>query len=258
MHKFFILVVMVVSIISLLSFASAEDVERRQIIAVKVKTPPKIDGILNDAVWEKAQPSEDFIQTSPNRGKPMSQQTSIRILYDDNNIYLGFQCYDTKPDKIFGSEMRRDYDIWEADDHVGFVLDTYHDLRNAYYFATNPMGIRVDSRITDNGSWHKSWDAVWDCSAKRNSQGWSAEFSIPFGQLRFPQKDRHIWGFNCVRSIQRDSEYGCWSSIETSNLIIISNAGELVGLENLPKKYRLEIRPTESWVWKRITMTKLT
>ena len=86
----------------------------------------------------------------------MNQRTAIRILYDDDNIYFGFQCYDTEPDKVFGTEMRRDYDIWSADDHVGFVLDTFRDLRNAYYFATNPMGIKVDSRITDNGKWHKS------------------------------------------------------------------------------------------------------
>jgi len=243
-RKYAIIIFTNVFIISAMLFASAEDMKRRQIVAVRVEIPPKIDGVLNDAAWKKAQPSEDFIQTRPHPGKAMSQQTSIRILYDDDNIYLGFQCYDTQPDKIYGSEMRRDYDIWKADDHVGFVLDTFHDLRNAYYFSTNSVGVRVDSRITDNGKWHKSWDAVWDCAAKRNFQGWSAEFSIPFGQLRFPKKDKHVWGFNCVRSVKRAGEYGCWSSIETSNVIIISNAGELVGLENLPQGHRIEIRPT--------------
>ena len=161
MHKLVILVVTVVSIATLLAYASAENVERRQIVAVRVKTPPKIDGVLNDAVWEKTQPSEGFIQTNPKRGEPMNQQTSIRVLYDDDNIYFGFQCYDTEPEKVVGTEMRRDYEIWEADDHVGFVLDTYHDLRTAYYFSTNPVGAKVDSRVTDNGNFHLSWDAVW-------------------------------------------------------------------------------------------------
>jgi len=223
--------------------ASAKDMERRQIIAVRTETPPRIDGKLDDSAWQKAQPSEGFIQTKPERGDPMNQRTSIRVLYDDENIYLGVQCYDSEPEKVLGTEMRRDYEVWLTNDYIRFVVDTYRDMRTGYYFGTNPLGAQVDGRVTDNGTLHKAWDAVWDCATRRDSQGWSAEFSIPFGQLRFPQKDKHIWGFNCARTIRRTDEEGCWSSIEVDHVNVLSGAGELVGLEALPQGRRLEIRP---------------
>ncbi|MBM3239673.1 carbohydrate binding family 9 domain-containing protein [Candidatus Poribacteria bacterium] len=219
------------------------DMKRRQIVATRIETPPKIDGILDDPIWKKAQPSEGFIQTKPDKGKPMTQRTVIRILYDDENIYLGFQCYDAEPEKVIGTEMRRDYEVWFVNDYIRFILDTYHDLRTSYYFGTNPLGAQVDARVTDNGNYHQSWDAVWKCAATPHSEGWSAEFSIPFRQLRFPTKEKHVWGFNCARTIRRSNEEGCWSSTQGLTVTSISNAGELVGLENISQGHRLEIRP---------------
>jgi hypothetical protein len=244
-HKFAILVVITAAFITnILALVSAEEVERRQIVAVRVKTPPKIDGKLDDAVWEEAQPSKGFIQSKPDMGEPMNQQTVISIIYDHENIYLGIQCYDSEPEKVTGTEMRRDHEgVWEFNDYIRFVLDTHHDLRSAYYFGTNPLGAQVDARVTENGNFHMNWDAVWDCAATRHSQGWSAEFSIPFRQLRYPDKKKHIWGFNCARSIQRSDEWGCWSSIEMKRVTSISCAGELLGLENIPQSRGLEIRP---------------
>ncbi len=245
MHRsiFPVLIVAFITPAMLSAPVSAEDVERRQIVAVRVEEPPKIDGKLDDVVWQKAQPSEGFIQMKPHRGEPMNQQTSIRVLYDDENIYFGFQCDDSEPEKVLGTEMRRDYQVWETNDYIRFVIDTYHDQRNAYYFGTNPRGAKVDARITDNGQFHLNWDAVWDGAATRHSEGWSAEFAIPFGQLRFPHKEEHVWGFNAARTIRRADEDGCWTSIETDNINVISNAGELVGLQDLPRGHRLEVRP---------------
>lgn len=245
MNKSAIFVTIALFITSFLTSAYAEDVERRQISAVRVKMPPKIDGILNDSVWKETQPSENFIQSKPDMGEPMNQQTAISILYDNENIYVGIQCYDTDPDKVVGTEMRRDHEgVWQFNEYIRFVLDTHHDLRNAYYFGTNPLGAQVDARVTDNGNFHMNWDAVWDCAATRHSQGWSAEFSIPFRQLRYPDKEKHVWGFNCARSIQRSDEWGCWSSIKMKTINSISSAGELVGLENIPQSRGLEIRPS--------------
>jgi hypothetical protein len=169
------------------------------------------------------------------------------ILYDHENIYVGFQFYDSEPQKVIATETRRDYGgIWSLNDCIRFVFDTYHDLRNAYYFGTKPLGAQFDARITDNGNFHLSWDAVWDCAATRHGQGWSAEFSIPFRQLRFPDKEKHIWGFNCARTVRRKNEGGCWSSIESESVLKISAAGEIVGLENIERGHMMEIRPTFS------------
>ena len=218
------------------------NIQRKQIVAVRVETPPKIDGILDEAVWQNAQPSEGFTQTHPDKGKPMNQRTVVYVLYDNENIYLGFQCYDSEPKKVIGTEMRRDYEVWQVNDYIRFVLDTYQDLRTAYYFGTNPLGAQVDARVTGNG-FHKSWDAVWDCAARPHSQGWSAEFHIPFRQLRFPAKENHVWGFNCARTIRRDNEEGTWSSIPTTHVDVMSGAGEIIGLRDIPQGHRLEFRP---------------
>ena len=229
---------------ALLRCAFADDVERRQIIAVKIETPPKIDGSLDDPIWEKAQPSGGFLQTHPDRGEPMTELTVVRILYDDENIYVGLQCYDSEPEKIVATEMRRDHNIWETNDYISCVFDTHHDLRTGYYFATNPLGAQVDARVTANGNLYRNWDAVWDCAATRHSRGWSAEFSIPFRQLRFPVKEKHVWGFNCERTLRHcNNEEGCWTSIPTKYIMVISNAGELVGLEDIPQGHQLEMRP---------------
>jgi hypothetical protein len=228
----------------LLTSVSAEDVERRRIAAVRVEHGPKIDGKLDDPVWQKARPSDEFIQLKPHKGKPMTQQTVIRVLYDDENIYVGFECYDSEPEKVLGTEMRRDYEVWDTNDYIRFVLDTYHDLRSAYYFGTNPRGAKVDARITDNGRFHLNWDAVWDCAATRHSRGWSAEFAIPFSQLRFPQKEEQVWGFNAARTIRRMDEEGAWSATGIDKINVISGAGELVGLRDLPQGLQLEIRPS--------------
>lgn len=115
MNRFVMLIVVMTFITTWLASASAEDIERKQIVAVRSEESPRIDGSLEDSAWQQAQPSTGFIQTDPNRGEPMSLETSIRILYDDDNVYLGFQSYDTEPDKVFGSEMRRDYDIWSGE-----------------------------------------------------------------------------------------------------------------------------------------------
>ena len=95
---------------TLLTFVFADDVERRQIVAVRIETPPKIDGRLDDPIWDRAQPSEGFIQNDPDRGEPMTEHTVIRILYDDENMYLGFQFYDSEPEKVIATETRRDSD----------------------------------------------------------------------------------------------------------------------------------------------------
>ena len=116
------------------TLVSADDAERRQIVAVKVETPPKIGGKLDDSAWQQAEPSEGFTQNYPDRGDPMSQRTVVRILYDGENIYVGFQCYDSESEKVIGAEMRRDYDgVWKLNDFVRFVFDTHHDHLQCFF-----------------------------------------------------------------------------------------------------------------------------
>jgi hypothetical protein len=222
-----------------------EDAHRRQIEAVRVTTPPTIDGRLDDDAWAASRPSEGFIRNHPDRGEPSSQMTIVYVAYDDEYLYLAADCQDTDPDGVIGTELRRDYEVWEVNDYLRFVLDTFHDKRNAYYFGTNPVGVYIDARVSDNGaSFHKSWDAVWDCAATTYDGGWSAEFAIPFRQLRYPGDSEQVWGFNVGRRIRRFGEDAGWSSTVSDNVSTISDAGILVGLKDLPQSRRIELRPS--------------
>ena len=180
-----------------------EDAHRRQIVAARVSTPPEIDGILDDEAWTQAEGSAGFIRNHPDRGEKSSQQTIVYVAYDDENLYIAADCLDTDLDGVIGTEMRRDYHVWEVNDYLRFVLDTFHDKRTAYYFGTNPIGVYIDARVTDNGAgFHRSWDAVWECAAVKHAGGWSAEFAIPFRQLRYPGDEEQVWGFNIGRRIR--------------------------------------------------------
>jgi len=222
-----------------------EDSHRRQMTAVRVASPPEIDGVLDDDAWKLAEPSEGFIRNHPDRGEPSSQSTVVYVAYDDENLYVAADCLDDDPDGVIGTELRRDYEVWEVNDYLRLVLDTFHDKRTAYYFGTSPVGVYVDARVGDNGqAFHKSWDAVWRCAAVKHSVGWSAEFAIPFRQLRYPGDEEQVWGFNIGRRIRRFGEDSAWSSIVSDNVSTLSDAGLLLGLRDLPTSRRVELRPS--------------
>jgi hypothetical protein len=224
---------------------ASEDAHRRQIAAVRVATPPELDGLLDDEAWELAEASGDFIRNHPDRGEASSQRTIVYVAYDDENLYVAADCLDTDLDGVIGTEMRRDYHVWEVNDYLRFVLDTFHDKRTAYYFGTNPIGVYIDARVTDNGAgFHSSWDAVWECAAVKHAGGWSAEFAIPFRQLRYPGDEEQVWGFNIGRRIRRVGEDSAWSSIVSDNVSTLADAGLLVGLRDLPRSRRVELRPS--------------
>ena len=123
--------------------------------------PPKIDGIFDDEAWEKVNWENDFTQYQPNEGEAPSQKTSFKILYDDDNIYVGFFCFDSEPDKIVHKELKRDGEL-KFDDRIDLVIDTYNDRRMGYFFGTNPNGMMVDGTMQAVGSetMNTNWDGI--------------------------------------------------------------------------------------------------
>jgi len=204
---------------------------------------PVIDGRLDEGAWARAQPVGDFIQYHPDAGAPASQRTEVRILFDDDALYVAARLHDTAPDSIAAQLARRDDDGYSDWFHV--AIDSYHDRRTAFTFGLNPRGVKQDVFLYDDTKQDVSWDAVWDGAARIDSLGWTAEFRIPLSQLRFNRPaagEEQVWGVNFRRLVARTNEESYWAPLPRDANRLVSLFGELRGLDVRPSR-RLEITP---------------
>jgi len=221
---------------------AAQQVEVRRVSALKVAEEVRIDGVLNDPVWRTATPIGDLVQREPKPGERSSEPTEVRIAFDSNAIYIAVRCQDSQPKRLRSTQMRRDSTLTD-DDHVQILLDTFHDRRNAYYFATNPAGVMVDGTISDNNTANLNWDGIWMVRTKIDTKGWTAEFKIPFKTVAFNPRERS-WGFNISRRIARLREEDRWMSANLdSEFTLVARAGDIDGLEGLKQGIGLDIKP---------------
>ncbi|MEE9502196.1 MAG: DUF5916 domain-containing protein, partial [Candidatus Aminicenantaceae bacterium] len=216
--------------------------EEKETSALKIKTPIKVDGFLNEQIWERAPEVGDFIQFEPERGKSASENTRVKILYDENFIYFGYLCYDLQPEKMAARMTKRDSDL-ENDDAVVVSLDTFHDRRNCYYFATNLLGTQLDGRITENGRTSEStWDGIWKSASQKTDFGWSAEIAVDLSCLKYEPGKNKKWGINFGRTIPRVLEMSFWAG-PLESYKKVSQYGILMGLDLLKSEKRSQIIP---------------
>lgn len=222
----------------------------RRIQAVHVSDAIKIDGLLNESAWSLAQPASDFRQERPIEGSAASEKTEVRVLFDDKNIYFGIRAFDSDAGHINARELVRDASF-SNDDRVEILLDTYHDRRNAFRFAVNPLGTQQDALITDEGrDVNISWDAPWISEGRIDAEGYVVEIAIPLTTLRFTE-GIEAWGFNIARIIRRKNEENLWTSWQRSfGLERVSQAGELSGLESIRRRRVREVKPYASGEWR--------
>ena len=178
----------------------------RTVTATRVAGGPKVDGILDDPVWQEGRPIKGFIQREPDYWMPASETVVARIIYDEEKIYFAFECSCADPAAIVANNMRRDSAI-HSDDNVQILLDTYNDRQTGFFFFVNPLGAKRDLVLSDEGrTYNEDWDCVWEAKATRNERGWTAEIAIPFGQLRYKPGEDSVWGINLARYIASRSE----------------------------------------------------
>ncbi|MEQ9400866.1 MAG: DUF5916 domain-containing protein [Longimicrobiales bacterium] len=200
-----------------------------------------VDGRMDEAAWGRASVAADFVQFQPDEGAPPSQRTEARVLYGPDALYVFMRAFDSSPDSIAGQLTRRDQDSYS--DLLGVVVDSYFDRRTAFHFAVNPVGVKHDIYRFDDTSEDAGWDAVWDVATLRDAEGWTAEFRIPFSQLRFRDQRVQTWGINFVRDLARHDEMAVWAPTSPQESAIVSRFGELRGLEGLQAPNRLELVP---------------
>ena len=208
-------------------------------VAARAPSAVHLDGRLDDAAWAAATPVTSFTQVDPEEGQPASEATEARILYDDEAIYVGVRLHDRG--RVNTRLGRRDMNLGDSD-WVGVVIDSYHDHRTASSFDVNPSGVRRDALKTDAGD-DLAWDAVWDAAASRDSAGWTAEYRIPFSQLRFSPATEQTWGIQIERIIGRRNEYAVFAFTPKAERGGVARYGHLSGLRDIRPGRRLEILP---------------
>ena len=229
---------------SMLPGAVAQGPERKIAQAIRIDGAPTLDGDLSEALWNDVPAVSGFLQRDPREGEPATEKTVVKILYNDQSIFFGVLCEDSQAERIIANERARD-DSLGSDDTFEIILDTFHNHQDGFIFRTNPLGTKFDSWITDEGGRENSnWDERWLVAATRNEGGWMVEIEIPFSSIRMPGKDIQVWGIDFKRNIRRKNEEATWSNYRRNfNFFQVSQAGELVGLEDISTDNRLRIKP---------------
>jgi hypothetical protein len=216
-------------------------VPERVVLARRITTaPPQIDGRLDDEAWAQAAVADGFTQFRPWPGRPASQNTEARVLFDHEAIYVSLRAYDDQPGEIVGHLTRRGED--SDSDWLGVMIDSNADRRTAYQFGVNAAGVRRDVlRIADTEE-DPAWDPVWEAAVQVDERGWTAEFRIPFSQLRFGAAAER-WGVNFFRVLAREDEISLWAPTSPDDGAVVSRFGWLAGLRDLPTTRRIEVMP---------------
>lgn len=209
--------------------------------AIPEATAIRIDGDLNEAVWEHVPAVSDFRQREPSDGAAPSFATDVRIAYDAANLYVAVRAHDPEPDRLVGLRTRRDSS--SPSDWIKVIVDSFHDRRTAFEFGVNPAGVKEDRYWYSDGNEDDGWDAVWDVAVARDKDGWRAEFRIPFSQLRFRASDKATFGFAVVRTIARLNETDTWPLLSKSANGYVSSFGDLTNLKLTQSPKRLEVVP---------------
>jgi len=219
----------------------SQTIEKKTFTTAFTKVAPEIDGLMNDSCWSLADWGSDFIQSEPAENKPPSQQTSFKILYDDNNLYVFIRSSDTEPGKISRIISRRDN--FEGD-MVQICIDSYYDQQTAFAFTAAASGTKGDQAVSQDGNnWDDSWNPIWYLKTSIDNEGWSAEMKIPFSQLRFGKKAEHVWGIQIRRYIFRLDELSLWQFIPKGSPGSVHLYGELHGIQNIRPKRQMELMP---------------
>jgi hypothetical protein len=216
----------------------------RPAIALAVRAQPespKLDGRLDEAAWQAAPVFSDFTQRDPNEGEPATERTEIRVLYTDAALYVGVRALDSQADQIAARLTRRDE--YSPSDWIIVAIDSYHDRRTGFIFWVNPAGVKRDSYMFDDGNEDDTWDAVWDVACTVDPEGWTAEFRIPFSQLRFSKSDENTFGFQVIRMIARNNEESHWRLMPQEESGVVSQFGELSGIRGIRPPRRAEFLP---------------
>lgn len=213
--------------------------------AARTTAPPRIDGEVDEETWSTAQVLTGFIQAKPRTGYPASERTEVRLLYDDERLYVAALCFDSQPNALVTPSLEQDFQSQDSD-VFGISIDPFLDRRNGYMFMVNPHGALKDVQLFDDSrSENGAWEGPVQVRARIHDWGWSVEMAIPFATVRFdPNRDPQTWGLNFLRRIRRRNEDSFWAPLPQRDQIHkMSKAGTLASLEGIHAGRNFSLKP---------------
>jgi hypothetical protein len=221
--------------------------QKKALQAKSISQNISIDGKLDENAWENAAIASDFITLEPDNGKPVPEgkKTEVKILYDNDAIYIGAKMFDDEPDKILKEISQRDN--FGTADLFGVFINGFNDGQQDFMFYVSAADVQGDCIMTDATGEDYSWDAVWISKAVLNENGWTVEIKIPYSALRFSQENKQIWGINFFREIKRTRYKYTWNFVDRKIGTFTQQAGTLEGIENIKPPTRLFLMPYASY-----------
>ena len=216
--------------------------------AVRLDAPLRLDGVLDEPLYTTAPPVTGFLQTEPDEGQPATERTEVWVSFDGDHVYVSFRCFESDASRMVANEMRRDSNaIWQGNDLVGFMFDTFHDRRNSVLFVANAISGRQDGQVSNERQWNGDFNPVWEVETGRFGGGWTVEAAIPFKSLRYRAGAQQTWGFNALRVNRWKNEISLItpgpSGQGQQGLQYASIAPTLVGIEAPPAAANLDLKP---------------
>jgi hypothetical protein len=206
-----------------------------------------IDGKFDENVWATASIAGDFLMVEPDNGKTIApeKKTEVRLVYDNEAIYIAAKLYDDEPSKILKQLTKRD--VFGTADHFGVELNGYNDGQQEFRFFVSAADVQIDVFYTESGGEDYSWNAIWDSKARMTEFGWVVEMRIPYAALRFSTENKQTWGLNFYREIKRNNGKYTWNLLDNKISSESNQAGILEGIENIKTPTRLFLIPYSSF-----------
>ena len=221
---------------------------RVTIRAVRLTSPLRIDGTLDEALYREVEPASDFVQIDPHDGQPAVDQTQVWLSFDKENVYFSVNALERDMDSLVANEMRRDIPtVFTANDVVAFLFDTFYDRRNALFLGFNPLGGINDGQVTNESNYSGDWNPVWSVRTRRNADGWSAEAAVPFKSIRYQPGREQVWGFQVERMKRSRNELSFLSRPPKARLMQayqhVGAFATVVGIEAPVRSTSIDVKP---------------
>lgn len=219
---------------------------KKQLFAKRTSRPIIIDGKLNEDEWQTAAVATDFTMLEPDNGKAIdpSKKTDVKVLFDDEAIYIGAVLNDDEPEKIMREITQRDDD--GATDFFGLSVNGYNDGQQEFRFIVTAAGVQWDANANSTTGEDPSWDAIWESEVEVTNTGWTVEIKLPYSALRFSKEQKQIWGMQFFRQLRRHRQLYTWNYVNNNKGSLEQQSGELVGIENIKTPTRLFFFPYAS------------
>ncbi len=224
-----------------------DEAGRATVRAVRLNAPLRVDGVLDDGIYETVPSIEGFVQQLPIEGAPTTERTEAWVFFNDENVYVAARLWSGVPESQWiANEMQRDSFQIINNDYFSVGIDTFYDRRNGFAFMITPIGGFFDYEITDEGNPNNDWNPIWNSSTGRFDGGWTVEMEIPFKSLRFQPGQNQVWGLQLGRRIRYKNETTYLTTVPISagpGMFRLSAAGTLVGVEVPSGNRRFEVKP---------------